>query len=198
MSQYVYTRSLLSVLAMDIQIFWDRGAPQGFEIPVARSIHQILNNQVQVFHTPFLYNGFTSTRQQFDASVILSCIDTYKRRNDISAPVLLVISDDIFKPSSRYVFGLARPRTGSAVVSTARLNNEYWDLPQDDAALCRRLITESAHELGHIFGLEHCSDPCCIMSNPRCLDDLDQKNPGLCDICRHHLYSGNPEVITRI
>lgn len=178
---------------MDIQIFWDRGAPQGLEIPVARTIFQILDIPVQVFTNPILYNGFSINRQQFDATAILSCIDTYKRRNNIEAPLLLVINDDIFKPSSRYVFGLARPRTGSAVVSAARLRNEYWDLPVDDKVLCDRIISEGAHEIGHLFGLEHCiTDECCVMANPRCLDDLDHKKAILCSECKTRLQNEQP------
>ena len=174
---------------MDIQIFWDRGAPQGLEIPVSRTISQILDIPVQIFTNPLLYNGFTISRQQFDATAILSCIDTYKRRNNLEGPLLLVINDDIFRPASRYIFGLARPRTGSAVVSAARLRNEYWDLPSDESALCDRIVTEGAHEIGHLLGLEHCPDERCTMANPRCLDDLDHKKPWLCDECKAKLQS---------
>lgn len=174
---------------MDIQIFWDRGAPQGLEIPVSRTISQILDIPVQLFTNPLLYNGFSINRHQFDATAILSCIDIYKRRNNIESPLLLVISDDIFKPASLYIFGLARPRTGSAVVSAARLRNEFWDLPADDKALCNRIITEGAHEIGHLFGLEHCQDERCVMSNPGCLDDLDHKKTWLCDDCKVRLKS---------
>lgn len=180
---------------MDIQIFWDRGSPQGLEIPVARTITQILDIPVQIYNNPLLYNGYTVNRQQFDASVILSCIDTYKRRNSIDAPILLVINDDIYQSASLYVFGLARPRTGSAVVSTARLRNEFWDLPPDDTVLCDRIITEGTHEIGHILGLAHCLDPLCVMSNPRCLDDLNHKKPFLCEKCRSHLISETGRLI---
>jgi len=175
---------------MDIQIFWDRGAPQGLEIPVARTITQILDIPVQVFTNPLLYNGFSISRHQFDATAILSCIDTYKRRNNIDAPLLLVIGDDIFRPASRYLFGLARPRTGSAVVSAARLRNEFWDLPADDNVLCDRITSEGAHEIGHLFGLEHCTaDERCVMANPGCLDDLDHKKSWLCDDCKARLQN---------
>jgi archaemetzincin len=183
---------------MDIQIFWDRGSPKGLEIPVARMISQILDIPVQIYDSPLLYNGYTVSRQQFDASVILSCIDTYKRRNAIESPVLLVICEDIFHAASRYVFGLARPRTGSSVVSTTRLRNEYWDLPADETLLCDRIITEGAHELGHILGLHHCLDQRCIMYNPRCLDDLNNKNLFLCDPCRNNLQVSNERLIKRV
>jgi archaemetzincin len=179
---------------MDIQIFWDRGVTKGLEIPVARMITQILDIPVKVCINPLLYNGFHVIRQQFDATVILSCLDRYKRRNNLNVPLLLVIHDDIFKPSSRYVFGLARPSTGSSVVSTARLTNEFWDLPADEQVLTSRLITEGAHEIGHLLGLQHCSDERCIMSNPRCLDDLDMKKPWLCDTCKVHIQ--HPGTIT--
>jgi archaemetzincin len=177
---------------MDIQIFWDQGAPQGLEIPVARTITQVLDIPVQVFTNPLLYNGFSINRQQFDATAILSCIDTYKRRNNIESPLLLVINDDIFRPTSRYIFGLARPRTGSAVISSARLKNEFWDLTSDDKALCDRIITEGSHEIGHLLGLEHCADERCVMANPRCLDDLDHKKTWLCDDCKFRLRNLHP------
>jgi archaemetzincin len=179
---------------MDIKIFWDRDAPSGLEIPLEKMISQILDISVQVLSSPLLYNGFTSSRQQFDATSILSCMDIYKRRNGMHAPLLLVVNDDIFKPSFRYVYGLARPATGTAVVSTARLVNQFWDLPEDENALIHRLITESAHELGHLLGLDHCSDTRCVMSNPRCLDDLDRKKPWICDACKAAIRYPLPHI----
>ena len=168
---------------MGIHIFWDRGISQGLEIPVSRLITQILDLPVEPSSNPILYNGFERSREQFDAASILSSIDTFSRRNSLENPVLLVIGDDIFRPGTRYVFGLSRPRTGSAVISAARLRNEFWDLPPDDTLLIERLAKEGSHEVGHLLGLRHCTDPACIMSNPACLDDLDTKRTWLCGQC---------------
>ena len=180
---------------MDIQIFWDQGVPSGLEIPLARMITHILDLPVHVIGSPLLYNGFSVDRKQFDATSILSCLDTYKKRNSMYAPLLLVIEDDIFKPALRYVFGLARPSTGSAVVSTARLTNEFWDLPSDEDALTHRLITESSHEIGHLLGLQHCPDRRCVMSNPRSLDDLNMKKLWMCDLCKSKInYNERPVI----
>ncbi|HWQ65283.1 MAG TPA: archaemetzincin family Zn-dependent metalloprotease [Methanospirillum sp.] len=172
---------------MDIQIIWDHRAPRGLEVPVARLITQVLDIPVHIGSDSLLYNGYKPERSQFDASSILSCLDIYKRRNSLLSPLLFVIGDDIYRPGFRYVFGLSRPRTGAAVVSSARLTNEFWDLPTDDRALTCRLVTEGSHEIGHLLGLDHCDDERCIMFNPRSLDDLDRKKPWLCDNCRNRV-----------
>ncbi|MDX8550956.1 archaemetzincin [Methanospirillum sp. J.3.6.1-F.2.7.3] len=168
---------------MNILIFWDRGAPAGLEIPVYRIISQILDIPASVCESPVLYNGFDRTRNQFDASEILTCLDIFSRRNGEKNLILLVIGDDIYRQNTRYVFGLSRPATGTAVISSARLKNEYWGLPSDEMMLVDRLSREGAHELGHLLHLDHCDNPSCIMANPLTLDDLDNKKSMLCHLC---------------
>ncbi len=168
---------------MNILIFWDRSAPCGLEIPVARIISQIMDLPTDVCESPLLYNGFVRDRNQFDASTILSCIDVFSRRNEEKRFILLVTGDDIFMPGTRYVFGLSRPVTGTAVISSARLKNEYWGLPPDEMMLIDRLSREGAHEIGHLLHLDHCENASCVMSNPLTLDDLDNKKSMLCSSC---------------
>lgn len=168
---------------MNILIFWDRGAPGGLEMQVSRVISQILDIPVDVCENPVLYNGFDRSKNQFDASAILSCLDIFSRRNEEKRFILLVIGDDIYRPNTRFVFGLSRPATGTAVISAARLKNEYWGLPPDEKMLIDRLSREGAHELGHLLHLNHCDNSSCIMSNPSTLDDLDGKKALLCSEC---------------
>ncbi len=168
---------------MNILIFWDRDAPAGLEIPVARIISQIMDIPAEVCESPVLYNGFDRSRNQFDASAILTCLDVFSRRNEEKRFILLVTGDDIFRPGTRYVFGLSRPATGTAVISSARLRNEYWGLPSDEMMLIDRLSREGAHEIGHLLHLDHCTNTSCIMANPLTLDDLDSKKSMLCQTC---------------
>ncbi|HUU74637.1 MAG TPA: archaemetzincin family Zn-dependent metalloprotease [Methanoregulaceae archaeon] len=181
---------------MEILIFWDASAPPGFQLPISRAISEILDMMVTVEDNPLILNGYIGSRRQNDARVVLDGIDVYKRRMDIHNPVLLVISRDIFMEGAEFLFGLARPSTGSAVVSCARLDNDYYGLRRDEDELLDRISKESAHELGHLFGLDHCKKPDCIMHNPITLDDLSRKRRFYCQDCKKQLeknldrYSG--------
>jgi archaemetzincin len=73
------------------------------------------------------------------------------------------------------------------VVSTARLSNEYYGRDLNDDDLIDRITKEGTHEVGHLLGLEHCSDQECIMFKPDTLDELDRKKKMFCITCREDL-----------
>jgi len=174
---------------MDIHIFWDARAPEGLELPTSRLVSRTMDIPVHITPNPILCNGFVHEREQFNAHSILDSIDRYKRRTRMLRPVLLVMAQDLFQRQHAYVFGLARPVANAAVISSARLKNEFWNLPPDDAALIERLAKEGCHELGHLLGLIHCDNPECIMSNPESLEDLDRKHLWFCSFCREIIHS---------
>lgn len=80
-------------------------------------------------------------------------------------------------PIDHFVFGIASPG-GACVVSTARLA-----IGADDALFRARLLKEAVHELGHTLGLEHCTDPGCVMHFSNSLADTDRKGAACCRRC---------------
>jgi archaemetzincin len=77
--------------------------------------------------------------------------------------------------------------SGTAVVSTARLQNHFYGRTPCDDDLVDRVAKEGAHEIGHLLGLEHCPERECVMYAPRSLDELDRKRKMLCRACAARL-----------
>ena len=176
---------------MDLLIFWDSGAPAGLELPVVRMVSGVLEIPTRVCANPLILNGYVGSRHQTDASVLLDTIDMFKQRQGIRNLILVVTGNDIFSTGTTSLFGLARPSAGAAVVSTARLTNEFYGRDGDEDDLIDRTVKESAHEIGHLFGLDHCMTPECIMHNPLTLDDLERKKRWFCPECKGLLETAN-------
>jgi archaemetzincin len=168
---------------MHVHIFWDARSPAGLQMPVSRKISAILSVPTTVSDNHVRMMGYVTERRQIDAAALLDSIQTYKHRHRIEEPVLLVVHQDLFKNGSSFVFGLARESVGAAVVSSARLGNEYYGLSGSDDDLMDRIVKEGAHEIGHLLGLGHCENRECVMFRPNTLDELDRKKKQLCPTC---------------
>ena len=97
--------------------------------------------------------------------------------------VLGVTDLDLYIPILTFVFGEAQLGAGAALVSTHRLRPEFYGMPQDPGLLQERLLKEALHELGHTFGLRHCSDYLCVMSSSHSAEGIDLKQPEFCPAC---------------
>jgi len=168
---------------MRIKIFWDQNAPRGLETAVEKRIRSILGSPVEVVESCILLSGYDRERDQYDAQKILSRIQLFKRQRGTPEAILLVVPHDLSIRGQDFVFGLARETVGAAVVSTARLDNGYYGRASEDADLAGRIAKEGAHEIGHLFGLEHCPDTECVMFPPRTLGELDRKKLSFCTAC---------------
>jgi archaemetzincin len=172
---------------MRLHIFWDQLSPEGLQLPVGRLIAAVTGLPVGIVENPVRIMGFVNARKQIDAQVQLDHLAAYKHQHNMSDPILLVVSQDLFNPGHSALFGLARESTGVAVLSTARLSNEYYGLDANDDDLIDRLVKEGAHEVGHLLGLAHCKNRECIMFCPDTLDELNGKKKIFCESCRQQI-----------
>ena len=98
--------------------------------------------------------------------------------------VLGMTTVDLFIPMLSFVFGQAQLQGRVAIVSSARMRQEFYDLPGDDFLTTQRMLKESVHEIGHTFGLTHCLDKRCPMSLSTNVVSTDAKGIHLCGSCR--------------
>lgn len=103
-------------------------------------------------------------------------ISTTKREKDGS----------IKKPASRYsdfgIMGLAYCPGNSCVVSDFRLKHKNKEIHFG------RFKKVVIHELGHNFGLPHCPNKKCVMTDAvESIKTIDNANPDLCNACKSKL-----------
>jgi archaemetzincin len=126
-------------------------------------------------------SAWSRERGQWNAPEFLKLLLT---RVPTGAARLVGITErDLFVPVLSFVYGQAQLEGSVAVVSLARLRPEFHALAADPPLLERRAAVESVHELGHTFGLVHCSDRRCPMSLSIDLPDLDRKTAEPCVGC---------------
>ncbi|HID17847.1 TPA: hypothetical protein EYP26_06115 [Candidatus Bathyarchaeota archaeon] len=100
--------------------------------------------------------------------------------------VLGVTPVDLYVPRLNFVFGEALCPGEAALISLFRLNPGLYGEPDGERFL-KRALKEAVHELGHTFGLHHCSNPKCVMFFSNSLLDTDRKEEKFCLECERKL-----------
>lgn len=141
---------------------------------------------------PLPSGSFDRLRNQYNSELILRALLATKPH---TGDRLLGITEvDLFIPMMSFVFGQAQLEGSVAVVSLARLRQDFYGFPPDSRLAAQRLVIEALHEIGHTCGLTHCLDRNCPMSLSTSLRYLDAKGTSLCPACRimlneqHHTY----------
>ena len=120
-------------------------------------------------------------RNQYYSTALLQRLE---RAADPDVRILGVTALDLYVPVLTFVFGEAQLEGTSALVSMARLKDDFYGLPPREDLLHERLLKEAVHELGHTFGLRHCQDWQCVMSSSHSVERLDIKGSEFCSPCR--------------
>lgn len=125
--------------------------------------------------------AFNPQRGQYYSTVILTKLELMK-----SAPgekMLGLVDEDLYIPSRNFMIGEADPVGKTAVVSLFRLKRENYEMLDEQKVLFSRILKESVHQLGHLWGFGDCRNPKCVMYLTDSTTEVDRKGNKFCDNC---------------
>ncbi len=161
-------------------------------IPLSRAnlkrMERLALSLARIFQTPCRVEpqpldisfAFDPMRGQYHSTSILERLAASSN----GGRILGVAPCDLYVPVLTFVFGEAQLEGGCAVVSTARLREEFYGLPPREDLLHERLVKEAVHELGHTLGLRHCENWQCVMASSYAVERIDVKDAEFCAPCR--------------
>lgn len=133
------------------------------------------------FQLPAPEFAYDARRKQYGSIPVL---ESLVRACPADARKLLAVTErDLFIPVLTFVYGHAQLGGRVAVISLARLRQEFYGLPPNREALVQRAVKEALHETGHTFGLVHCADRECAMSLSTGIRQIDLKRAAYCGAC---------------
>jgi archaemetzincin len=156
---------------------------------IADEIMEELKGRVGgIFHCPTeitacfsnLAQAYNPERKQYFSLKLLAILGKAGR----DERVVGIADVDLYVPRLNFVFGEADIASRTAIVSLCRLRQEYYGLAPDEALFLERATKEIVHELGHTFGLGHCSNNKCVMHFSNSLADTDFKEAHFCNKCQ--------------
>lgn len=125
------------------------------------------------------------SRRQYNSALILREL---VRTCPPDAHRLLGITEfDLFIPMLSFVFGQAQLSGRVALISFARLRQEFYGIAPAASVFEERARKEALHELGHTFSLTHCPDRGCPMSLSTGIAQVDDKGSRYCGSCAAQL-----------
>ena len=155
---------------------------------VSHSLADEFGLPVREMQIPAVDFTYDANRRQYGSIAVLEMV--LRLCPGDAGKLLAVTERDLFVPVLTFVFGQAQLGGRAAVVSLARLRQEFYGLPPNREVLVERAAKEALHETGHMFGLVHCADRSCAMSLATNVRHIDTKQAAFCAPCRARLRQG--------
>lgn len=169
-------------MAVPIHLAFVDGRTPVWSDALVAGMAEVFPNPIRTIEAPVdLQPCFVPSRQQHHAALVLAAL--LRHRPDPTSKILGIVPVDLFVPVLTFVFGQAQLDGPGALVSTYRLRSEYYGLPRDEGVLVERAIKECIHEMGHAFGLVHCTFYDCVMHASSTVDEVDVKGAEFCGHC---------------
>ncbi len=147
---------------------------------------------VRPLRLPGVEFAFDEARRQYRSVAVLEMLVRKCPRD--AWKLLALTGRDLYVPVLTFVFGQAQWSGRVAVVSLARLRQEFYGMAPDSGILLERLAREILHETGHLFGLVHCADRRCAMSLATHVRQIDGKNAAWCAACTARVKQAGSEA----
>ncbi len=144
---------------------------------------EILQEQIQLEDSEYNSKG-----DQYNANKILNMVIKFNQSKQFFR-LLGVLDKDIYTKDYNFIFGTTRLFSRVTLISITRLREGFYEnlgsiykKPNNNTKFDLRVLKEAIHELGHTFGLKHCSNSCIILFS-NCLADTDNKPTKFCVSC---------------
>jgi archaemetzincin len=125
--------------------------------------------------------AFDPGRKQYRSPLLLDRLRRIEKRP--ADRVMGVVDKDLYTPGFDFIFGEAEVVSGIATLSLYRLKPESYGMHSDPKIFGQRSGKEAVHELGHLYNLDHCQEPACVMRFSTSIVEVDRKSPEFCVNC---------------
>lgn len=154
---------------------------------LADELSGLLDREVDIGQPlPLPAAGYSKRRHQHLGTTLLKVLRAPPY--PVAGLALGLADADCYAKGLNFIFGQAVPG-GPVFVALPRLHPSFYGRPEDPELFRERLLKEALHELGHAWGLFHCSAPECVMHFSNALADTDRKEHRFCDRCRGELVA---------
>lgn len=144
-------------------------------------------NKIRTRTNPYTNKG------QLHAGDVLKELELNKPK-DAYAVIAFSMVDLYPEESWNFVFGLANLRQSVGVFSFAR----YGEKDTNRSLFMERSLKIMTHEIGHMYGMKHCTYYHCLMNGSNTLDETDRAPMHLCPVCLRKLDAAtSPDHLMR-